>query len=265
MNNEMNEIKEANRKALPKFIIIMIVAAIVGGVIGFLSAIYEVEDYTVLFKILADAFGTNVAPWLLLILAIGFPIASGKLLIDSKKLLQQWDGENEEISEAADEKLSIAIWMAGISIILDMFLFAASYSAGKVIFEDENVLKFWISIISFLAVLIEVIVVQQKGVDMTKLMYPEKTASVYDSKFNEKWMDSCDEAEKILIGRCAYKAFVQVNKVCTILTVVLTLAAVIFETGFLPTMVVCIIWGVSLSSYNAEALKFTRAGNKVSM
>ncbi|MDY4515087.1 MAG: DUF3169 family protein [Lachnospiraceae bacterium] len=35
---------------------------------------------------------------------------------------------------------------------------------------------------------------------------PEKTASVYDTKFQKKWMDSCDEAEKILIREATIQA-----------------------------------------------------------
>lgn len=30
-------------------------------------------------------------------------------------------------------------------------------------------------------------------------MNPEKTASVYNTKFQKKWMVSCDEAKKIII------------------------------------------------------------------
>jgi len=38
-------------------------------------------------------------------------------------------------------------------------------------------------------------------------MNPEKTASVYDMKFQKKWLETCDEAEKIIVGKCAFKAF----------------------------------------------------------
>ena len=36
-------------------------------------------------------------------------------------------------------------------------------------------------------------------------MNPEKTASVYDMKFQKKWLETCDEAEKIIVGKCAFK------------------------------------------------------------
>ena len=49
------------------------------------------------------------------------------------------------------------------------------------------------------------------GVDAAKKTNPEKTASVYDTKFQKKWLDSCDEAEKIMIGKCAFKAYAATN------------------------------------------------------
>ena len=42
---------------------------------------------------------------------------------------------------------------------------------------------------------------------LTKELNPEKKGSVYDVKFVDKWEDSCDEAEKILIYKCAYKTY----------------------------------------------------------
>lgn len=40
------EIKKANRKAMPKFLLIMVISAIVGGGIGFLSARYGWNNLT---------------------------------------------------------------------------------------------------------------------------------------------------------------------------------------------------------------------------
>lgn len=37
---DKNEIKRANRKALPKFMLIMVICFIIGGTIGFCSAKY---------------------------------------------------------------------------------------------------------------------------------------------------------------------------------------------------------------------------------
>ena len=77
-------------------------------------------------------------------------------------------------------------------------------------------------------------------------------------------MENCDEAEKIMIGKCAFKAYAATNTVCTILSIVLAVCALVFGIGFLPSLVVCLIWIVNQSVYCKEALKYSKAGNKIS-
>ena len=128
----------------------------------------------------------------------------------------------------------------------------------------EKTIVFLIGIVSFFAIMIEAILFQQKCVDTTKQMNPEKKASVYDMRFQKKWIDDCDEAEKIMIGKCAFKAYAATNTVCSILSIVLAVCALVFGIGFLPSLVVCLIWIVNQSVYCKEALKYSKAGNKIS-
>ena len=260
-----NEIKKANRKALPKFILIMVISLLGGGLIGFYSAKYGLNTLSGSIKSAGAFFGTYIAPWLMLIIALIVPVVCVLVYRAAKKLLASWDGENEEISDMVDKKLSIVVWITSAALILSYFLIAASYSGGFEAIENENSIGLFImGIAAFFAIMIEAIMIQQKCVDAAKKTNPEKTASVYDPKFQKKWMDSCDEAEKIMIGKCAFKAYSVTNTVCTVLSIVLAICALIFETGFLPSLVVCLIWIVNLSVYCKEALRYSKAGNKIS-
>ena len=112
--------------------------------------------------------------------------------------------------------------------------------------------------------MIEAILFQQKCVDTTKQMNPEKKASVYDMRFQKKWLEDCDEAEKLMIGKCAFKAYSATNAVCTILAIVLAVCALVFDIGFLPSFTVCLIWAVNISMYCKEAMRYSEAGNRIS-
>lgn len=260
-----NEIKKANRKALPKFMLIMVISLLVGGTTGFCAAKYGLNTLAGGMKSAGAFFGTYIAPWMMLAAAIIVPAVCVPIYQNAKKLLVSWDGENEEISDAIDKKISIVIWITSAAMILSYFLIAASYSGGFETFEKENsVASFFAGIVGFFAILIEAVIIQQKCVDTAKKTNPEKTASVYDTNFQKKWMDSCDEAEKIMIGKCAVKAYSSTNTVCTVLAIVLAVCALIFGIGFLPSLVVCLIWIVNLSVYCKEALKYSKAGNKIS-
>ena len=176
-----------------------------------------------------------------------------------------WDGEDEDVSDAVDRKLSAVIWLTSAALILSYFLIAASYSGGLAIFGDkEKALVFFIGIASFFAIMIEAILFQQKCVDTTKQMNPEKKASAYDMRFQKKWLEDCDEAEKLMIGKCAFKAYSATNAVCTVLAIVLAVCALVFDIGFLPSLTVCLVWIVNLSVYCKEAMRYSKAGSKIS-
>lgn len=260
-----NEIKQANRKAVPKFLLIMLLSLILGGAIGFFSAKYSLNVLSDSLKSAGAFFGAYIAPYLMLITAVIVPLICFPLYKGAKKILSSWDGEDEDVYNAADKKLSVIMWITSTALILSFFLITASYSVGFSAFESKrHTLPVLVGIASFFAILIEAVLIQQKCVDAVKIMNPEKTASVYDTKFQKKWLDSCDEAEKIMVGKCAYKAFSATNSVCIILSVLLAIFALVFETGFLPSLAVCLIWLVNQSAYLKEAMKYSKAGNKIS-
>lgn len=261
-----NEIKKANRKALPKFFLIMLLSMIVGGTIGFCSARFSLNSLSGSLQQAGELFGTQIAPLLLLLIAVLQPIICIPIYKNAKNLLATWDGYDEEISDTVEKKLSIVLWITGSALIISYFLIAAAYSGGFEIFENDNssvFVLFWVSIVAFISIMIEATLLQQKCVDAAKKTNPEKTVSIYDTKFQKKWIESCDEAEKIMIGQCAFKAYGATNTVCTILAIVLALAALIFGIGFLPSLVVCIIWLVNQFVYCKESIKLSQAGNKI--
>lgn len=262
---DKNEIKQANRKALRRFIPIMAIAVIIGGVTGFLLGSFQPDMLTDGIKSAGKFFGTHLAPWLMVALAVIVPAVCVPLYQSARKLLSAWDGEDEDVSDTVDRKLSVAIWISSVSLVLSYFLIAASYSGGLESFDSEKrAVIFFIGIVAFVAIMIETILLQQKCVDAAKQTNPEKKASVFDMKFQKKWLEDCDEAEKITIGKCAYKAYTATNTVCAVLAIVLAVCALVFEIGFLPSLIVCLVWVVNLSVYCKEALRYSKAGNKIS-
>lgn len=260
MNNDA--IKSANRKALPKFILLTLISTAVGGIIGYISAKYGLDAMSDGIKNAGAFFGANIAPWLMAAMTVIVPAVCIPIYRGAKAMLACWDGEDEEISERIDRKLSAALWVASVATIVIFLLIAAVYSGGFGAFERP--VPVIVAVAAFIAVMVETIVIQQRCVDAVKRMNPEKTASVYDVKFQRKWMDSCDEAEKLMVGKCAYKAYAAANTACAVLAIIFAVCALIFNTGFLPSFAVCVIWFVLQFIYYRETVRCSKAGNRIS-
>ena len=247
-NND--EIRQANRKALPKFLLMTLGGAALGAVIGFASLVgLDVlgEDNV------TDALtglGTGLAaaaPWLLAACGAVELIAVLILYQKARAILRDWDGEDEAVSDRAEKPLNLAMWISSMALITAFFLMTAAYSAGMA--SKSDAFGMLGGVIAFAAVLAITIMLQQRLVDLVKRLYPEKKASVYDTKFQKKWFAQCDEAEKAQIGECAWHTYNAVNRTCMALWLVFTLTALFLDTGILPVLTVCVVWAVSQSVF----------------
>lgn len=244
---ENNAVKKDNRKALPKYLLILLVSGIGGGVLGFAAGWLGHDNLSETIVTAVTGGLTTGAPWALL----GTSVVSMAVILglyrSAKALFTAWDGEEEETMDRAEEKLNWALMVTSVQMVLDMFFFAAA-----VIGQDMAAL--W-SILFFVVSIFLLVFVQQKIVDLTRQMNPEKKGSVYDTKFKKKWLASCDEAERNQIGQAAYKAFNTANTACPILWLVLVLMGYAFNFSILlPSFMVCLLWLVLNVSYCLEAI-----------
>ena len=245
---ENNAVKKDNRKALPKYLLILFVAAIFGGVLGFAAGWLGHDNLSeVIAAVVADGL-IAAAPWALL----GTWVVSMVLILwlyrGAKVLYTGWDGEDDDVMDRADQKLNWALLLTAAQLVLDMFFFAVAQSA-------HNMTALW-SVLFFLVSIFLLVFAQQKIVDLTRKMNPEKKGSVYDTKFKKKWFESCDEAEQKQIGQAAYKAFNVVSTACPILWGILLLLSYAFNFSLLmPTFIVCFIWLLQQVSYCLECIR----------
>ena len=245
---ENNTVKKDNRKALPKYLLILFVAAIFGGVLGFAAGWLGHDNLSeVIAAVVADGL-IAAAPWALL----GTSVVSMVLILwlyrGAKAIYTGWDGEDDDVMDRADQKLNWALLLTAAQLVLDMFFFAVAQSA-------HNMTALW-SVLFFLVSIFLLVFAQQKIVDLTRKMNPEKKGSVYDTKFKKKWFESCDEAEQKQIGQAAYKAFNVVSTACPILWGILLLLSYAFNFSLLmPTFIVCFIWLLQQVSYCLECIR----------
>ena len=165
--------------------------------------------------------------------------------------------EEEEYREKLEGGLNKALLITTVNMILSWVFFGTGFYC---ITEREKTdfLSLLLCLVGFILSIACTSITQQKVINLTKTLNPEKNGSVYDLKFHKKWMDSCDEAERFYIYKCCYASYNATQVVCLILIVIIVLAGMIFPIGVLPLICVCIIWGVSSIVYGVTAMKVER-------
>ena len=246
---ENNDVKKDNRKALPKYLLILLAAAVFGGVLGFAAGWVGHDNISEVIAT-AVAYGlTLAAPWALLATSAVSLVVILWLYRGAQGLFNGWDGGDDDTMDRADEKLNWALLLAAAQLVLDMFFFAVAESG-------ESPLGGIVGFLSFIVSVFLLIVTQQKVVDLTRRMNPEKKGSIYDVRFKEKWFESCDEAEQKQIGQAAYKAFNVMSTACPVLWVALLMLSYAFNFDLLmPVFTVCLLWLLLQVSYCLECIR----------
>lgn len=243
------DVKKENRRALPKFGLLILVSGVFGGALGFGAGVVGAAGLPERLTAWMNEFWRLVTPW-------AIPASSLVLLgmcwyhyRCATRAFAAWDGEDEETIDAAEQTLNWALLWSALALVLDFFFMGAGilYHRGGL---TGLAVTGWFILSAAL-----ITVMQQKVVDLTKRMNPEKRGSVYDVKFQKKWLDSCDEAEQRQIGQASYAAFQVTGKVCIALWVALVVLNFIFDFGLMPLFVLTVIWGVLQISYTLACIR----------
>ena len=250
----MNE-KSENRKALPKFTLSLLGSLLAGGVIGFGIGLSRAMglDTAALAEGLSAALAA-VTPW-------GIPVTSALTLgscfvlyRSAARKFAAWDGGDEnDASESAEILLSWTLLLSAVQLLLSLFFMTA---IGTYQPEEGVLAMVGVFVLSCACV----IFTQQKVVDLERRMNPEKHGSVYDTKFQKKWLDSCDESERRQIGEASRRAYMATTRVCLGLWMVLTVLGMVFEIGMLPVTVLLLVWGLMQVTYTLECIRLSKNG-----
>lgn len=256
----MNQkIKNENKKALPLFLIILVCALALGVLFGMLAVNSDGADWKTTFVGALKSVLSHCSPWLLLALTISMLAVGLISLSRGKKQIAALDRTEDGDVRLADHTISFGINYISLAQIIGYFLFAAVYVSG---IQEMGIVGFLVGLASFIALMAIMMVMTQKLVDLAKRLYPEKRGSVYDVRFQKKWLDSCDEAEKAVIAQAAFSAYTATNTTCLLLWLAFVLAHMLFDTGLLPIFGVSAIWLVSFAAYSAKTAKLEKNGIK---
>ena len=89
--------------------------------------------------------------------------------------------------------------------------------------------------------------------------HPEKKGDPSSAKFQEQWLESCDEAEKEMVYQSAYKAYMALGKMIQILLCATMILHLVFHTGILAVIVVGVIYLTMTLTYHRSCVSLQKA------
>ena len=121
----MNDIvKKENRKALPRFLGMLLLAMLLGGALGFASAFAAEGGWKQTLETAASALLTAIAPWGIPVFGLVFHGLSIADYRRAKALAAGWDGEDEDVMDQVDEGLNRAMVWSGLLLLVNFFFFS---------------------------------------------------------------------------------------------------------------------------------------------
>lgn len=247
---------QQNKKAMKGFIVFITLSTAVGFVLGMAGTMMQ-DHYDKL------SFSAALGERITLALGIGMPILMllayiAAFAYDSyvfKKTSREWkaaqeleDEQFEAWYEQADGRMTQAMGAVSDVTILNYFGFSAAFYA-EMYCEGMYYGLFLLALLVLILTIIFGMKAQRRSVDLTKLINPEKSGSVYDLKFRDKWLESCDEMERTMIYKAAFQAYKVTNTACIVLWMVFTILSLVIKLSLWPVTIVSFIWGLLNVTY----------------
>lgn len=123
--------------------------------------------------------------------------------------------------------------------------------------EEVPWVKIAATFLGLIAVMVATVIAQNRIVNFTKEINPEKKGSVYDLKFRKTWIASCDEAEQLQIYRAAFRAYTAMNYAALGMFLVCFIGMLSWNFGLLPLTMVLFVWLTGVIVYGVESLRMT--------
>lgn len=251
----IKEIKKEDKKSFGKFLVTMILCTLGGGCAGIFMGMAP-ENITDIIGDMVTNTILIIAPYIGIVLTVITAIVIMVLYKQGRSAFSCWDGEDEDVLNRIEKKLNIAMTLNSTNSIIYYVFMAINFVNFKNIESRRTALiQLAIFIVGFVFVLVVMLFSQQKTVNFAKEINPEKKGSIYDEKFQQKWIESCDEAEMLNIYKSSFASYMAVNKTCTGMWLFCVVAMFVWNIGIVPVCLVGIIWLVSNLSYCLKAME----------
>ena len=243
--------------SLSKLTLKMAAGAIVGAILGasaaVLLSINNGNSFNQATQKLISGIQNMIFPGLLLITVLSIilqEIYYSRLKNICNSLADADDEEFDELDYKEEKTGAMLMTSNLLSYIGGIVLLAFGYSMDYL----HHSIALGTCLIFLICVFYDGIM-QARYIKLLQKTHPEKKGDVSSMKFQQQWLESCDEAEKEVIYQSAYKAFSFTSKCLSFLLLLTMLSHLFFHTGVLAILVVGITQIILSLTYNRSCVK----------
>ena len=239
-----------NKKIIFKIIILLVVSSIVGALFTLGLVKLNESEFTSIGGQVGDFFMNNTSE-LHVGLIIGLYFPAVYLYFKGKKFYGQIsnksDEEFDEFEKVGSKSFDLAMLISNVFLILNFMLFGMTFKNTN---SNQSIVTFLFMFSTIAVSVLSIITIKyiQKNDNRLK-------GDPTSFRFDQEFLESCDEAQVSRIYKSGYRAF-QLSKNVSLGFVVLTiLLNFTFNTGAFPVFLSCMIMLIQITSYNYYAMK----------
>lgn len=257
----MKKTKKSNYfSATWKMLVAMVIGGIAGGTISILYEICKkgIDEGT---RSIVNAIQQGMIPALVIITVMTIIIGEYSLH-RLKTIYKEMEYANEERFEILDyEEEKWGAWTSGINVVSQVCcIVILSFGYSMKYIRSRDGMYFLISCIIFLLCYFYDLYLSIRYIKAIQKAHPEKNGDPSSMKFQEQWMESCDEAEKEIIYKSAYKTYILLNKVIPVLLIITMVSNLLLNTGIMAVLVVAVIYLVTGLTYIRSSMVLAKQG-----
>ena len=250
--------KKSDRTITVIFIIVCLISVVIGFFVGGIAMRLSSSNTVAgMFEAFCDN-AIRIIPYFSCLLNLIMCIIGFCLYIKSSRMADTWDGENEDIIDSIEGRLTITLVIPSVMMILNFLCFGIAF-AGDAHLKDgitpENI-ALCVAFLTFVLSFVWETVLQGKVIALEKKLNPEKRGNILDFKFRSEWIESCDEAERMIIYRSSYDVYKLMANLfiyAWLLTFVVSAAT---NTGVFAMVMVTALWLMQTVAYFKAASKY---------
>lgn len=241
--------QSGGKKIYLKYLGILALSAVIGGIFGGLFT--GTLSGSGIDKIIGDFVEQVGRNQLMIYVVMGVisAVTLETILAKMRKLgaeISHAEDENADTLEYMMEKVgAVGVLVSNCSQVLLMMVLSTGYNIDYI--QEADGYYYIASITAFLLACVYLGIWQMRYVRLLQKIYPEKKGDPSSRKFQQQWLESCDEAEKEVIYQSSYKTYHAMNKLVPAMLLLALLSHLLWNTGLMAVFITGVIW-IALSA-----------------